>query len=231
MFELLRFLRCYRSYRTILSRKNSLLLQDFSALADNIAEREEFLLAMADRKRVLHFGFIDSIFLKQKVADGTLLHTKLMAVADFLFGIDIDEQLLQSYRTLTKDHQNAVYDIAVGTDQPFLHDSYDLILFPEVLEHVPDPGRVLVNLQKLCTLNKATLCITVPNGFCTEGFVAAMHGQELVHPDHFYYFTPHTLKKLLEYAGFTSIDLRFYNFGSSLAPGLTKAGIIAVCAP
>jgi hypothetical protein len=231
MFELLRFLRCYRSYRAILSRKNALLLQDFSDLDDKIVEREEFLLAMASGKRVLHFGFIDSIFLKQKLAEGTLLHNKLMTVADFLFGIDIDEQLLESYRAVTKDHQNAVYDIAVGTDQPFLHDSYDLILFPEVLEHVPDPGGVLKNLRKLCVLNKATLCITVPNGFHTEGFVAAMHGKELVHPDHFYYFTPHTLKKLLEYAGFSSIDLSFYNFGSSLAPGLTKAGIIAVCAP
>jgi hypothetical protein len=231
MFELLRFLRCYRSYRTILSRKNAVLLQDFSALADEIVDREELLLAMAQGKRVLHFGFIDSIFLEQKLADGTLLHKKLQAVADFLFGIDIDEQLLESYRAVTNDHQNMVYDIAAGTDQPHLHKDYDLILFPEVLEHVPNPANVLVNLQKLCAANRATLCITVPNGFYTEAFIAAMHGQELVHPDHFYYFTPHTLKKLLEYAGFSSIDLHFYNFGSSLAPGLTKAGIIALCAP
>lgn len=231
MFELLRFLRCYRPYRAILSRKNAILLQDFSGMADKIVDREAYLLAMAHGKRVLHFGFIDSIFLKQKLDDGTLLHKKLMAVADDLFGIDIDEQLLESYRALTNDHNNTVYDIAAGTEQPFLHNNYDLILFPEVLEHVPNPGSVLTNLQRLCAVNKATLCITVPNGFYTEGFIAAMHGQELVHPDHLYYFTPHTLKKLLEYAGFSSIDLCFYNFGSSLAPGLTKAGIIAVCTP
>jgi hypothetical protein len=231
MYELLRFLRCYRSYRAILSRKNAVLLQDFSSLSDKVVERETYLLAMAHGKRVLHFGFIDSIFLEQKLAEGTLLHKRLQAVADSVFGIDIDEHLLESYRALTNDRHNTVYDIAEGTGQPFLRNNYDLILFPEVLEHVPNPGSVLKNLRQLCILNKATLCITVPNGFYTEGFVAAMHGQELVHPDHLYYFTPHTLQKLLEYAGFGSIDLRFYNFGSSLAPGLTKAGIVAVCTP
>lgn len=231
MFELLRFLRCYRSYRSILSRKNDLLLQEFPGLAERVVEREEYLLGMSRGKRVLHFGFIDSIFLSQKIADGSLLHTRLMAVADSLFGIDIDEDLLASYRALTGDHRNTVYDIAAGADQPFLQDNYDLVLFPEVLEHVPNPGSVLANLRRVCAANGAALCITVPNGFQTEAFIAAMHDRELVHPDHLYWFTPYTLKKLLEQAGFSSIDMSFYNFGSSLAPGLTKAGIIAVCLP
>jgi hypothetical protein len=62
-------------------------------------------------------------------------------------------------------------------------------------------------------------------------FMAAMHGVELIHPDHCYTFTPYTITRLLRLSGFEILKQVFYNFGSSLAPGLTKAGMVILAAP
>lgn len=229
--SLLRFLRGYRVCNRMLSNTDPQLRQDFAKLSDRLEERVPYLLAQSKGQRVIHFGFLDSIFLEQKVKDGTLLHSQLAASAASLYGVDIAPQLLERYRALTGDTNNTCWDITDGCIPQELAQGYDLILFPEVLEHVSNPGVVLDNLARLCRSNKARLCLTVPNAFDMYGFMAAMQGTEIIHPDHCYTFTPHTLTNLLCRSGFRLLDLSFYNFGSSLAPGLTKAGMIALCEP
>lgn len=231
MRALLRFIRGYRSFSRMIATADPVLLQHFESLGNRIADREEYLLDLANGKRVLHFGFLDSIFLEQKIADNSLLHSRLGRAASRLCGVDIDGPVLERYRHLTGDHDNLLWDIADGNIPQQLRQGFDLILFPEVLEHVPDPGLVLTNLCTLCSTNSARLCLTVPNAFDMYAFMAAMHGIELVHPDHLHTFTPHTLTKLLQVSGLHLIELSFYNFGSTLAPGLTKAGLVALCEP
>lgn len=231
MRSLLRFIRGYRSFNRMIATTDPVLLQQFQQLSQRIVEREEYLLNLSDAKRVLHFGFLDSIFLEQKITDNSLLHTRLGHRANRLCGVDIDGPVLERYRQLTGDSDNLLWDIADGNIPEQLHQGFDLVLFPEVLEHVPDPAQVLTNLCSLCRLNSARLCLTVPNAFDMYGFMAAMHGIEVVHPDHLHTFTPHTLTKLLRVAGLQLLDLSFYNFGSTLAPGLTKAGLVALCEP
>ncbi len=231
MNALIRFLRGYLSCWRLIKQTDQVLVQSFSHMTKNCVEREPYLLALATGKRVLHFGFLDSIFLEQKVADGSLLHTRLAEVSSSLYGVDIDGQALDQYRRLTGDANNQLWDIADGKLPPELQQGFDLILFPEVLEHVPNPGIVLSNLKILCQRNGARLCLTVPNAFDMYGFMTAMHGVELVHPDHCYTFTPHTLTRLLTLCELRLRELSFYNFGSDLAPGLTKAGMVALCEP
>lgn len=205
------------------------LVQPFQAESGRLVEREQRLLELAHGKRVLHFGFLDSIFLEQKLADASLLHSRLGTVASELYGVDINAELLDQYRNVTGDAKNLIWDIADGQIPCQLQQPFDLILFPEVLEHVPNPGLVLTNLAALCRSTGADLCLTVPNAFDMYNFMAAMHGVELIHPEHCYTFTPYTLGKLLQLAGFQAPELEFYNFGSALAPGITKAGMLAVC--
>lgn len=205
------------------------LMQLFHVESGRLVEREQRLLELATGKRVLHFGFLDSIFLERKLSDGSLLHSRLSTVASDLYGVDINAALLDQYRDATGDIQNLIWDIADGMIPRQLQQSFDLILFPEVLEHVPNPGLVLANLASLCRSTGSALCLTVPNAFDMYNFMAAMHGAELIHPEHCYTFTPYTLGKLLQLAGFQAPELEFYNFGSGLAPGITKAGMLAVC--
>lgn len=213
----------------MLSTVDPQLVQPFQVEAGQLVEREQRLLELATGKRVLHFGFLDSIFLERKLADASLLHTRLDKVANDLYGVDINAELLDQYRSSTGDTRNLIWDIADGQVPRQLQQPFDLILFPEVLEHVPNPGLVLTNLAALCRSTGADLCLTVPNGFDMYNFMAAMHGVELIHPEHCYTFTPYTLGRLLQHAGFQAPELEFYNFGSALAPGITKAGMLAVC--
>lgn len=229
MNALIRFLRGYRVCRRMLATVDRQLVHSFEADAERLVEREQRLLSLAQGKRVLHFGFLDSIFLERKLADHSLLHHRLAGVAELLYGVDINAALLEQYRTATGDHHTLIWDIADGCIPQQLQQPFDLILFPEVLEHVPNPGLVLDNLAALCRHTGASLCLTVPNGFDMYAFMAAMHGVELIHPEHCYTFTPYTLRRLLELAGFSLQSLEFYNFGSGLAPGITKAGMLAVC--
>jgi len=188
--SLLRFLRGYRVCNRMLSNTDPQLRQDLAKLSDRLEERVPYLLAQSKGQRVIHFGFLDSIFLEQKVKDGTLLHSQLAASAASLYGVDIAPQLLERYRALTGDTNNTCWDITDGCIPQELAQGYDLILFPEVLEHVSNPGVVLENLARLCRSNKARLCLTVPNAFDMYGFMAAMQGTEIIHPDHYYTFTP-----------------------------------------
>ncbi len=231
MYPLIRFLRGYLSYRRLLKTADPVLLHHYHQIEDKIIERESYLLSLASGKRVLHFGFLDSIFLEQKISNSTLLHLKLGERTKALYGVDINEEVLDKYQKLTGDFNNCLFDIAEEPIPSELKNGFDLILFPEVLEHVANPGLVLTNLRILCQHNNARLCLTVPNGFDMYSFMAAMHGVELVHPEHCYYFTPYTLGRLLQMAGLKVLELSFYNFGSTLAPGLTKAGILLLAEP
>jgi len=214
--------------------KTSIFFHTFEHLSGPGVSREKFIEELAREKRVLHFGFLDAPFSDEKIDKGQLLHMRLQQGAGFLYGVDIDQEALQIYRQRSGDEQNAIYDIQTQNEIPgFLSNEYDLILFSEVLEHLPHPFLALQNLHRLSIANGgAMLCVTVPNAFSFTGFSAAMQGNEVVHPDHYFYFSPFTLRKILLDSGFSNVSLHLYDSESHLdRPGLTKHGVIGVCTP
>jgi 2-polyprenyl-3-methyl-5-hydroxy-6-metoxy-1,4-benzoquinol methylase len=195
-------------------------------------DRDAFLKELCQGQRVLHFGFVDSPFSAEKAKSGLLLHQKLRAVAKFIYGLDIDAACLEQYRQLTSDYNNSILDIQVPLPQAdFLAANYQVILFGEILEHLLHPAAAMANLRLICAQNPgARLCITVPNAYSIMGFFTALSGAELVHPDHYFYFSPVTLRKLIRDTGFELIQMCQYGESVSLAsPGITKHGLIALC--
>lgn len=214
-----------------LPERDSIFVQQFPELAGLPVIREEYLVDMSKGKRVLHFGFLDAPFSEDRVRSGDLLHLKLKQVASHLYGIDSNGPALDRYRQLTGDSNNDVEDIQ-QMGQPSIHSrSYDLILFPEILEHLGNPGKALENLKQVCLKSAgAKLCVTVPNAYYAGSFLRALDGDEIVHPEHYYYFSPATLRKLLSDAGFAVLEMALYGSRDSAAlPGITKNGVIAVC--
>jgi hypothetical protein len=203
-------------------------------LARRSVVREKFLIDLCRGKRVLHFGFVDAPFSEDRIRKGLLLHQQLKGAAAWLFGLDIDAAALSTYQQLTGDTNHALLDVTAPLPEAdFLGQQYDLILFPEVLEHLLRPAEAMANLRQICLRNPGSrLCVTTPNAYSVMGFFAALSGDELVHPDHYFYFSPTLLKKLLTDTGFAQIELRLYSGPELLgSPGLTKHGLIAVCAP
>lgn len=214
-----------------LPESNSIFVQQFRELSRQSVIREEYLVGISKGKKVLHFGFLDSPFSEERIQSGELLHLKLKKVASQLYGIDNDQVSLGRYRQLTGDRSNDAGDIQREMQNGVASHAYDIILFPEILEHLGNPGRALANLKQLCVKGSGTkLCVTVPNAYYAGVFLAALDGDEIVHPEHYYYFSPATLRKLLHDAGFTIVEMVLYaSRDSAVLPGITKNGVIAMC--
>jgi hypothetical protein len=214
-----------------LPESNSIFVQQFRELSRQSVIREEYLVDVSRGKKVLHFGFLDSPFSEERLQSGELLHLKLKKVASHLYGIDNDQVSLDRYRQLTGDRNNSVGDIQRGVQDGADAHAFDIILFPEILEHLGNPGRALANLKQLCLKGSGTkLCVTVPNAYYAGVFLGALDGDEIVHPEHYYYFSPATLRKLLQDAGFTIVGMALYaSRDSAVLPGITKNGVIAMC--
>ncbi|MDH4186787.1 MAG: class I SAM-dependent methyltransferase [Nitrospira sp.] len=214
-----------------LPQDDSVFLQQFRGVSCQSVNREEYLLDVSRGKKVVHFGFLDSPFSEERIRSGELLHLKLKSVASQLYGIDNDSASLGRYRELTGDRDNAAGDVQETMWNLFDSQGYDVILLPEILEHLGNPGLALANLQQLCVKGGyAKLCVTVPNAYYIGGLLSAFDGDEIVHPEHYYYFSPATLGKLLRDAGFSVVEMALYaSRDTAVLPGITKNGVIAMC--
>lgn len=217
----------------ISSYGDQFFIQKFKHIQDKQYVRDDYILDLCKNKNVLHFGFIDHPIMLNKIENNGLLHLKIKKVSKYLCGIDVVEEDIKLYSTLAKDKDVFAYNLFTTdineTNKYFLLNNYDLILLPDVLEHVTNPGMMLTKLYELCKLNQSSLLVTVPNVYSSSNFMLALDGIEAIHPDHYYYYSPYTLKKILQDTGFKNIEIMFYNYSKSHHLGLTSAGVMALC--
>ncbi|HEY4103347.1 MAG TPA: class I SAM-dependent methyltransferase [Polyangiaceae bacterium] len=88
---------------------------------------------------------------------------------------------------------------------------FDAVLLSDVLEHTSEPVALLSQLAGLPSLRHATFIVSVPNYGVWYNRVRTLFGRfeyswsGLYDRTHLRFFTRHSLKKLLDYAGFTLI--------------------------
>jgi mannosyltransferase OCH1-like enzyme len=170
--------------------------------------RLDVFAQLCANKRVLHMGCADWPITDPK----TSLHLALEPHCRQLDGFDIHAEALAGLAPHAKGRLfSRLADVT---------DTYDLILVPEVLEHVPDVGGFLSELN---SLKAPHVVITVPDAFqChprhfdyvgdSETFV------EVVHPDHNCWYTPFTLTNVItKYTPWQIDGLWFFNRMSLLA--------------
>lgn len=91
----------------------------------------------------------------------------------------------------TEYHQFKEIDYVCPADNiPVKEKSFEAVLCTEVLEHVPEPKRVLAEFNRVLK-NKGNLFLTTP-------FIYQVHEE----PYDFFRYTPYSFKNLLEEAGF-----------------------------
>lgn len=107
----------------------------------------------------------------------------------------------------------------------FGKDSFDAVVFGDVLEHVKDPARVLAQARKLLT-SRGSVVISMPNvahGDLRLSLLAGLWDYRsvgLLDETHLRFFTRKTLEKLLTSTGFSIVDMRRVRvplFGTELA--------------
>ncbi|MEE4453792.1 glycosyltransferase [Novosphingobium resinovorum] len=170
--------------------------------------RLEVLASLCAEQRVLHLGCAD-----WPITDpATSLHVALEPHCAALDGLDPHGEALAALRP----HVSG----ALFTDIAQVTGSYDLVLVPEVLEHVPDVAGFLAEVE---AIDAPLFLISVPDAYqCrqrhfdfeaeTETFL------EGVHPDHNHWYSPYTFANTLrKYSGLQLERLWFFNRISLLA--------------
>lgn len=170
--------------------------------------RLDVFRTLCEGKRVLHVGCAD-----WPITDiRTSLHLALEPLCAALDGVDPHSEALEQLAPLTKGSLFSSLDEATG--------SYDIVLVPEVMEHVPDVAGFLAQLE---AIDAGMFLISVPDAFqCRErhfDYVAdAQTFVEVVHPDHNAWYTPYTFANTIrKYSGFNIEQMWFFNRISLLA--------------
>jgi hypothetical protein len=176
--------------------------------------RIEVFRQLCAGRRVLHVGCVD-----WPITDiGNSLHVALDAICAQLDGFDVHAEAFTSLRPHVRGHLFSDWKDVTGV--------YDIVLVPEVLEHV---GDVAAFLGQLDCLHAPHVILTVPDAYsCARRHFDYNQEQEVfievVHPDHNCWYTPYTLVSVLsKYTDWKLDGMWFFN-GISLLAILTKSG-------
>ncbi|MCB2230989.1 glycosyltransferase [bacterium] len=171
------------------------------------SNRKAFTIEFCRGKRVLHVGCVDAGIMESRIKSNNFLHYHISQVAEKLIGVDIEEGGLKRLA----DEGYEVYRLDLECDTELLSElasQVDVIVIPEVIEHLNNVGAALDNLRA-CGF-EGDILISTPNAFSLRVIRLLGNGVELVHPDHNYYYSPTTLKTLLGKHGFDLQRLVMY---------------------
>ncbi|WP_096696949.1 bifunctional 2-polyprenyl-6-hydroxyphenol methylase/3-demethylubiquinol 3-O-methyltransferase UbiG [Polaromonas sp. AER18D-145] len=162
--------------------------------------RGDLLTQWVAGRRVLHVGFADHVpLIASRVADGSWLHSRLTRSASACEGIDINHQGVATARSLGFENVHALDIFAPAATAKLAEWRLDLVLVPDVIEHLPDPAAFLRRLAQC--MPAAEFVVTVPNALSLRNAVQAVRGVERINTDHRAWFSPFTLLKVLADAG------------------------------
>lgn len=174
-----------------------------------VGSRNQSILRICSGKTVLHLGFVDEGILEDRLQQRTWLHEQLSRVSRKLVGVDISVQGVR--RALELGYEDCYAgDVENLSGLPFPRLDYDIVLAPDIIEHLANPGLFLSELRKVVT-SEMIVVVTTPNALSIKTLFFPLAGTEVVHPDHNFYYSPTTLTTLLKKHGFTVIDVALYS--------------------
>lgn len=173
-------------------------------------DRITLLERFAAGKNVIHVGCADHLTLiPERLARDVWLHGRLTRVARRCVGVDVDVEALHFLIEELRIPDVYCADILSDPVDWLADCHWDLLMLPEVLEHIDDPVRFLTTLKRRCEGQVDRIIITVPNAFRLQNFLFACRHREIVNSDHRYWFTPFTLAKVMTRAGFSVEQFAF----------------------
>lgn len=183
-----------------------------------VIDREAFIVERCAGKVVLDIG-----------ASGEL-HKGIIDVAKYTYGIDRptadrpanyfsagDAGIAWMHYIGGRSHEFGIdldrSDMIMPTEL-----GIDLIICGEVVEHLSNPGWLLHRLSE--TYPEVPVIISVPNAFCElqKPYLAA--GKECVNSDHVAWYSPQTLKTLLNRHGYAISEFYWYRGRPKVSEGM-----------
>lgn len=161
--------------------KKNYYQQQISVIDDYINNSSfEFFKRLVMGKKVLHVGFVDYPITNIKKN----LHLQLSPYCEVLDGFDIN---------LEHSLELAVPNGKFLDKWEDISDEYDIIIIPEVLEHVDNVQLFLKNLDRFTS----KIVISVPDAYLLQRYFQYDQGYEEVHPDHNCWYSAYTLKNVI----------------------------------
>lgn len=139
------------------------------------------------------------------------LHERITKVARSVFGIDRQDSV-----GVVGFDLDDVTCLSIPVPEP-----PDIVVCGEVLEHLSNPGHLLARLHR--QLPGVPVIITVPNAYSSVSQKHLRHDRENVNIDHVAWYSPRTLRTLVERVGYRITEFAYYN-----GDGPTSEGLIAV---
>ncbi len=122
-------------------------------------------------------------------------------------GVDVDEVAINEARGL---FPAARFEVADVLDLAASGEVFDVVYCSEVVEHLADPGPFVAALRQILAPGGRSF-ITTPNIAHRSLPDDLMTSDEIRPPEHLLYFTPDSLRGLLERAGFRSTQIQWTN--------------------
>jgi 2-polyprenyl-3-methyl-5-hydroxy-6-metoxy-1,4-benzoquinol methylase len=192
-------------------------------------DRDRQLLELVRGERVVHVGCTDAPLTMESLENGTLLHGKLMGVAGDLLGVDIDAHGLAVLETRVGGRYLHADATDITALLPAIGARPTVILASDVIEHIPNIDRFLRALAAFAARcePRPSLVLSTPNGLSVRAPIVAAFGLEMMHPDHRVVFTPTTLSRSLDDAGFRACSWHTYSvtFGDTWPRRVVDAGL------
>ena len=175
-----------------------------------LRNRFDYLGNLVEGKTVLHIGCADHLpLIEKKRAENTWLHDHLLRQASRCVGIDTNEKAIEYLRTSCKLEDVICGDVTKTLPPEIQKESWDFVLLPEVLEHIPNPQAFLRGLHTKLMGHATRLVVTVPNAFSIKNRSRVECDKEVINTDHCFWFTPYTLAKIVTASGFHVEELDF----------------------
>jgi hypothetical protein len=146
--------------------------------------RDTYLIRLAADLDVIHIGCTDWPFTRVNKENGSLLHLKLEKICGTLIGVDIDLVGLKYLETLIPGRYLHADLLGDNISSAFLQSNVDLILVPDVLEHVPNQRDFLKGCLDLAKSLNAELVFTTPNQYSIKAILGILVGLDFTHSDH-----------------------------------------------
>lgn len=177
-----------------------------------VNKNQYILQRSQEAKTILHVGCTGAPSTSGLWREGKLLHKHLCDRLEGwqrLVGVDIDEPSVNWLKERMPEQELFVADAHrlsnhFGTDTRF-----NLILVPDVIEHLSNPGLFLESARSVLAPGGRILLTTI-NAFGIVRFAKALLDHEAVNPEHTVYFSHGTLKHLSRKCGLRVVKLGYY---------------------
>lgn len=163
-------------------------------------ERETVIENLIENRKVIHLGCCDHLgAIEEKIRTNKWLHMKISDKAEKCIGIDINEEAI---KLSSRYVDNIMYgDISKKINEISI-EHWDDLLIPDVLEHISNPVEFLSKIKENYKNTIERIIVAVPNAFSKYQCMRLSNNIECINSDHRYQFTPYTIAKVLNDAGY-----------------------------